>query len=193
MIIKLTKKNQDGIIREAVRILRSGGLIVIPTETVYGIAADYRSRKAVNKIFRSKKRDKKPLQLLAGSKKQAKGLFKTLSREIKDLIKDGFPGPLTIVAEKSGKVPCYLTCGLNTVGVRMPDHAFVLKLIKALGHPIAATSANISGEKPARTAKEAAKYFKSGIDLIIDGGKAKTGKASKVIEVLGGKVNVLRK
>ena len=108
-------------------------------------------------------------------------------------MKTNWPGPLTVVVKKRKSVPDFVTGNKDTVGLRMPDHEFVLTLIKKFGRPMATSSANISGKKPPVTAKEAVKYFKRGIDLVIDGGRCRIGKASEVIAVTGKDIIILRK
>ncbi|MFA5104292.1 MAG: L-threonylcarbamoyladenylate synthase [Candidatus Margulisiibacteriota bacterium] len=181
-------------VKSAVNILRSGGVIIFPTETVYGIGADFKNKKAVKKIFKLKKRSlSQPLQLLVSDIKQAKKLSKKLSPKVLKIMKNNWPGPLTVVVKKNKNVPNYVTGVKDTVGLRMPDHLLILEIIKTLGHPISASSANISGKKPPKTAKEAAKYFKRGIDLVIDGGRCKIGRASKVVDTTKRGFNILRK
>ena len=194
-IFKVNVKRIDGkIIRKAVAALKKGGLVIFPTETVYGLAADPLNKKAVAKIFKAKKRPlNQPLQLLISDPKHAKTLATKIPIKVNSMMKRFWPGPLTIVVKKKRNIPDIVTGGLNTVGIRVPDHDVALELIKAFGRPIAATSANLSGKKPPKTAKEAAKYLKGKVDFIIDSGKTKLGKASKVIDATAKTIKTLRK
>jgi len=191
--IRATRDNRAHIIKEAVRLLKKGKVMIFPTETVYGIGADAFNKKAVAKIFGLKKRPKtQPLQILIGDIKTAKKVSRNIPTKALSLMKKGWPGPLTVIITKKKIVPDIVTGNMNTVGLRIPDHPLMLEIIKTLGRPIAASSANISGKKPPVTAKEAARYFRSGIALVIDGGKCKRGKASKVIDATGKKNKIIR-
>lgn len=192
--IGITKDNSAYIIKEAVRLLKKGKVMIFPTETVYGIGADAFNKKAVAKIFKLKKRSKtQPLQILIGDFRSVNKVAKNISKKAKALMKKGWPGPLTVIVTKKKIVPDIVTGSMNTVGLRVPDHPLMLEIIRTLGHPIAASSANMSGKKPPKTAKEAAKHFKNGIAMIIDGGRCRIGKASKVIDATGTRTKTLRK
>ena len=166
-------------IENAIRILLSGGVVAFPTETVFGIGAALNKPKGIRKIFKIKERPKdKPLQVLVANMEQALKLGK-FNRRALALAKKDWPGPLTLVMPKTRKVSKLVTGGSNKVGLRMPDHKTALALIKKCG-PLAATSANKSGEKPALTVKEVKKKVPE-VGLILSG-KVKTGKASRVID-----------
>ena len=178
----------------AVKTLKRGGLIIFPTETVYGMGADPKNRKAVKKMFAAKKRPtSKPFQLLISDIKQAKRAAKKIPKNAAKLMRDLWPGPLTLVVKKKRSVPDFLTAGLPTVGLRMPDHPVALAVIKAFKGPIAATSANISGKKAPKTAKQAVKDLKNHVEIILDSGQTKIGIASKVLDISGSRVRTLRK
>lgn len=192
--IRITKANRQAVVMKAVSLLKQGKVMIFPTETVYGIGADFKNKKAVSKLFKLKKRPfTQPLQLLISDIKQAKKLSKKLSPKVLKIMKKSWPGSLTIVVKKNKNVPNFVTGGMGTVGLRVPDHPLILEIIEILGHPIAASSANISGKKPPKTAKAAARYFKSGIALVIDGGRCRIGKASKVIDATKYTIETLRK
>jgi L-threonylcarbamoyladenylate synthase len=166
-------------IEKAVEILKSGGVIAFPTETVFGIGAMISNKKAVKRIYELKKRPlSKPLQVLVADLKQARSLG-YLNKEALELAKSTWPGPLTLVVKKKRTVPSWVVGGGKTVGLRIPDHKTALSLLKLCG-PLAATSANLSEEKPALSTRETKKIL-PGIDYIIPG-KVKTGKASRVID-----------
>jgi len=179
-------------IAEACMILRSGGIVAFPTDTVYGIAAMPFDKKAVRKLYRIKKRGKKkPIALLVSSKKMAGKFAINMSSKAKKLISKYWPGPLTLVFKKRRSVPDFLTSGLPTIGIRMPKNKIALQLIKKAGGALAVTSANLSGNRPAVSADQI-KGLK-GIDLILDGGKCRIGTPSSVFAFIGGKLKVLRK
>jgi len=163
----------------AAKILRSGGVIAFPTETVYGLGALLSQPAAIKKIYKIKRRPKnKPLQVLVANLKQALELGRFNAKAL-TYIKSRWPGPLTLIVNKTSKVPRLVTGGKNKVGLRMPAHRVVLALIRKCG-PIIATSANISGKKPFLTAKEV-KNGLPGLDYVLPG-RVKLGKASKVVD-----------
>ena len=163
--------------------MKAGGVVAFPTETVYGIGASIKQPKAIKRIFKIKKRPKnKPLQVLIANLSQAKRLGK-FNKEAEKFAKNHWPGPLTLVVYKKKTVPKLVTGGSLKVGLRVPAHSAILKLIKKSG-PIVATSANKAGEKPALTAAEAKTKLPE-IDYVLPG-RIKTGKASKVVDATKG-------
>ncbi|MFC1510937.1 L-threonylcarbamoyladenylate synthase [Candidatus Margulisiibacteriota bacterium] len=172
----------------AVQILKSGGVIAFPTETVFGIGALLDKPEAIQRIFEIKKRPKdKPLQILVADLERAKQLGQ-FSQKAEEFAKKHWPGPFTLVVYKKDTVPQLVTGGSDKVGLRVPDHKIALELIKKCG-PIVATSANRSGEKPALTAKEVKEKLPE-VDYVL-AGKTKSGQASKVIDLSQG-TKVLR-
>ena len=180
--------NMDQKLKIAVKTLKTGGVIAFPTETVFGLGARLKDKKAVARIYKIKGRPRtKPLQILVASLKQAKELGK-FTKEALAVAAKGWPGPLTLVVEKKRTVPKIVTGGKSTVGLRIPDHKIALELIKQCG-PLAATSANESGEKPALTARQVKKLLPE-IDYILPG-RVGSGKPSKVVDATKG-LKVLR-
>lgn len=173
------KLGKDSL-KKAKNILLSGGVIIFPTDTVYGIAASIRSKKGLKRIFNIKKRPKnKPLPVLISNRKQLKDLVYDIPKETEKLIAKHWPGALTLIFKaKSG----------GTIGIRMPNHKELLSLIDECG-PLAATSANISGKTAPVTADE----VKIKADLLLDGGKCKAKEASTVIDVSENTLKILRK
>ncbi|MBN3033323.1 MAG: threonylcarbamoyl-AMP synthase [Candidatus Saganbacteria bacterium] len=170
-------------LKKAVKTLKTGGVIAFPTETVYGLGALLKNKKAIARIFAIKNRPKtKPLQILVASLEQAKKLGK-FNKKALALAEKYWPGPLTLIVGKKRAVPKLVTGGRSTVGLRIPDHKLALELIKKCG-PLAATSANLAGERPALTAKEAAQKFPA-LRTILPG-RARSGKASKVVDATDG-------
>ena len=164
---------------KAVKILKSGGVVAFPTETVYGLGALLTNKRAIRKIYRLKHRPShKPLQVLVASLKQAK-LLGRFDKKVEDFAKRRWPGPLTLIVRKTKLVPQLITGGSDKVGLRIPNHRTTLNLIRKCG-PIVATSANVTGELPALSAKEVEEKL-PGLDYILPG-RVKTGKASKVID-----------
>src|SRR5258708_16777547 len=140
-------------IQEAAQILRSGGLVAFPTETVYGLGANALDATAVAKIFEAKGRpETSPLIIHASSIQMARALVTEGPGEAEELAKRWWPGPLTMVLPKAARIPDIVTAGLGTVGVRVPAHPLALELIEAAGLPLAAPSANRFGELSPTTA-----------------------------------------
>ena len=171
-------------IRKAATIIRGGGVIAFPTETVYGLGANAFDDRAVKKIFKAKGRPAdNPLIVHIASKKQLFDVAATVPERAWILIRNFWPGPLTLVMKKSKKIPHIVTAGLQTVAVRMPDHPVALRFIKASRVPIAAPSANISGKPSATNAKHVMHDFEGRIDAVIDGGKTRHGVESTVLDL----------
>ena len=183
-IIKInSEKPQKKRIQEAVRVLRRGGLVIFPTDTVYGLGASIRFPRTIGKIYRIKKRSrKKPLVFLIGNKKDIIKFTGRLSNEVKKLIRDFWPGPLTLI---------FTSKKYKTIALRMPDHRIVLGLIRGVG-PLAVTSANLSGRKEKVTLKAVENQLLQKADLSIDGGKAPLGRVSTVLDVTKHPFKVIR-
>ncbi|GIP40926.1 threonylcarbamoyl-AMP synthase [Paenibacillus sp. J31TS4] len=185
---------EDPGILEAARLIRAGGLVAFPTETVYGLGADARSTAAVEGIFEAKGRPSdNPLIVHIAQREQVDELTEgadELSRRLMDAF---WPGPLTLVLPvKPGAVSPRVTAGLATVGVRMPDHPAALALIAAAGCPVAAPSANRSGRPSPTTAEHVLADLAGRIAGVVDAGPTGVGVESTVVEVAGGDVHVLR-
>jgi len=150
-VLKATSEN----IRVASEIVRDGGLVVYPTDTVYGLGCDPLNVKAVQRVFRVKGDRKKPLPILASSVADLEKIA-GLSDRARKIAAKFWPGPLTIIVPKKSALPSVVTCGLGSVGVRVPKHDVAVQLIRLSGGLLVGTSANKMGEKPPRTASEAA-------------------------------------
>ena len=174
-------------------VIKAGGIIGYPTETVYGLGADPFNPAAVNKIFRLKGREKnKPILLIAENIDQVKQLTAEYPMTAETLASAFWPGPLTMVFRASTELPVEIIGVNRTIGIRIPDHKMCLELIKISGVPITSTSANISGSKNPTSAEEVAANFGDQLDLIIDGGPAKSEIPSTVVSVDQEKVRLLR-
>ena len=178
------KELQKSKIEAAARIIKNGGLVAFPTETVYGLGANGLNRKAVKKIFEAKGRPQdNPLILHVSNMSEAKELVYKIPSKAKELIKSFWPGPLTIVLKKSKKVPDRVTAGLDSVAVRMPKNNIALELIKESGCPLAAPSANLSGKPSPTRAIHVADDLDGKIGAIIDGGEVDIGLESTVVDL----------
>ncbi len=156
---------------EAVQCLKSGGIIAIPTDTVYGLGADPFNADAVQKLYTIKGRpDGKPIPLVLSSVADVHRVARNLPNFFFHLTDRFWPGGLTIIVEAKELLPV-LTAGGNTVGLRIPDNPILLQILQEFGGPAAITSANLSGEPPATSPQEIGETLASRIDLIVDGGK----------------------
>lgn len=187
------KKENKKIIKEAVKIIRRGGLIAFPTETVYGLGANALDKKAVKKIFKAKGRPSdNPLIVHIADFTELFRLVKKIPKITEILAKKFWPGPLTLIFLKKKIVPNKVTAGGNTVAIRIPKNKTALKLIKDSGFPIAAPSANLSGRPSPTTAQHVFEDLGEKIDLIIDGGKTDIGVESTVVDLTVNPPQILR-
>lgn len=187
----LTEKPADLTI--AAQMLAAGEVVAIPTETVYGLAADARNGAAVAAIFRAKGRPAdNPLIVHIADYEQLDGLFARVPTVAKALAEAYWPGPLTIIFDKANGVPDEVTAGLSTVAVRMPSHPVARELIRLSGCPLAAPSANLSGSPSPTDARRVAQDMDGRIAAIVDGGACEFGVESTVVSLTGDKVRLLR-
>lgn len=169
---------------EAARIIANGGLIAFRTDTFYGLGADPLNAAAVVKIRELKGREEnKPILLLISNMDQLERFVADESGNFRIIAGQHWPAPLTLIGSARPELPIALTAGSNTIGVRLADDENVRALVRACGGALTATSANLSGKPPARTAKEVEDYFPKGIDLIIDGGEVTVTEPSTVLDL----------
>jgi L-threonylcarbamoyladenylate synthase len=181
-------------ITQVCSILSLGGVIVFPTETVYGIGCDLFSETGRNKIYELKNRPSNlPLSAHVSSIEMALSLLTNDVPDVFFLLAENFlPGPLTIILEKNKSVPDFVTAGMGTIGIRFPDNKIALRIINNYGKPLAATSANISGNPSAIDCSEIIRDFSEKIPLMIDGGRTDFANESTVISLVGEKPVVIR-
>lgn len=186
------KINEENLI-ECSKCILNGGTVIFPTETVYGIGANALEYTSVEKIFKAKGRPgDNPLIVHICDTNMLNKVAKNINEIEQKLIDNFWPGPMTIILNKTNLVAQNVTCGLETVGVRMPDNEVALKLIKESGVPIAAPSANISGRPSGTKVSDLFGELNGRVDYIIDYGESKIGVESTVIKVIDGKVLILR-
>ena len=175
---------QKQIIEQAGQILKQGGLVAFPTETVYGLGANGLDADACKKIYQAKGRPSdNPLILHIAKKQSLYEIVKQVPQKAEKLIDAFWPGPLTMIFQKKDCVPYEITGGFDTVAVRFPAHAVAQNVIEAAGVPIAAPSANVSG-KPSPTRASHVLFDLDGkIDMILDGGSTQVGLESTIIDV----------
>lgn len=179
-----TKRLQANQIDEAATILHQGGLVVFPTETVYGLGADGLNETAVKQIFIAKGRPSdNPLILHIHDPAQLEEIVMNFPQAAQALIQAFWPGPLTLVFQKQSHIPAVVTASLNTVAVRMPNHEIALDLLKTINRPVAAPSANISGRPSSTKFNHVMDDLEGKVDAVIDGGSSVIGIESTVVDV----------
>ena len=170
-------------IKKGARILRNGGVIAFPTDTVYGLGADALNPPAVERIYELKKRPRsQQFPLLIADAKQLTALAEPIPEIAWFLARRFWPGGLTLVLSRKDSVPAHLT-STSSIAVRIPDHPVCEALIQNLGNPLIGTSANVSGQPAALTAEEVEQQFGGKIDLIINGGQCPGGKESTIVDI----------
>ncbi len=188
--MKVIKESQD-ILPQVALFLKEGGIVICPTDTVYGFLADAGNEKTVNRVFAIKKRLKsKPLSLFIKDMKMAEGLA-LINQTQANMLKKYWPGKYTFILPRKPKTKVY-GIGEQTVALRIPDYPFLNDLLKKFGKPLAQTSVNISGKRTLDTISAIIEQFGSKKILIIDGGDRKNSKASKLIDATKDTINVLR-
>ena len=179
-------------IDRAVALLNSGEVVAIPTETVYGLGASINSPEAIEYIFELKGRPRtNPLIVHAANLEQAKSLFSNFPAELEVLANQFWPGSLTLVLPKSNKVSDQITAGKNTVGIRVPNHPILLKVLEQTG-PIAAPSANPFERISPTTAQHVSNYFPKGLKMVLDGGPCQAGIESTIVGYENSRITVYR-
>ena len=171
------------VIEEASMVLLDGGIIAIPTDTVYGLGVDATNPTAVHKLFKIKERGEgKAIPILIHDIRQLSSLAKNIPPEIREVMERFWPGALTIVFEKYRNTFMALSQG-STLGIRIPDNIVCLKVLEMTARPMATTSANTSGKEPATTAAQVIRYFGDKIDLVLDSGDLVSRPVSTVLDV----------
>ena len=177
----------------AAEIICAGGLVAVPTETVYGLAGNGMDEKAVEKIYEVKGRPAiKPLSLMVASPEEIGRFAVDVPDAAKALAEKFWPGPLTIVLKANPDIPEIVRAGGDTIGLRCPDHALTLKALREAGVPFAAPSANLSGAPSPKTAGDVLKVFDGVIDAVIDGGACTLGRESTILDMSKKPYRVLR-
>ena len=180
-------------LKEVATAIKNGKVVVFPTETVYGIGTNGLDEKAIEKLYKLKKRPKnKPISLLVNNMDMINDIAEDITELEYKLINKFMPGPLTIILKKKNKIPDILTANSSTVGIRIPQNEIAIKLIEYAKVPIATSSANISGKSSGINLKNIMNDFNDDIDYYIDGGFSKIGIASTVVQVLDGIPHILR-
>lgn len=176
----------------AARVIAAGGVVAFRTDTFYGLGADPFNRDALNGVNELKGRDGKPILVVVSDEDVVERFIAGKSQLFEAVVRRHWPGALTLVTEAKGEVPSELTAGSQTVGLRLPDDEEVRSFVRATGGALTATSANLAGEPPARSAAEVARAFPTGLDLIVDGGPSRGDKPSTVLALDGDEPRLIR-
>lgn len=184
-IIKIELQHIDEKkLKKVIDVLTEGGLVIIPTDTVYGIVANSKNESSVKRLYKIKKRPlDKPFTIIIERKERIEEFSKIVPRSAYKLIDKFWPGPLTVIIPKEDG---------TSVGLRMPDHNFVLRLLGELDFPLVCPSANISGKKPPSNLNEALKELDGLVDLAVDGGSTPIGIESTVVDLTKEPASILR-
>ncbi len=180
-------------LKEPAKIIRSGGIVVFPTETVYGIGTNGLDENAVKRLYDIKNRPlTKPISLLVSDMTMINEVAQDISELEYRLMESFFPGPLTLILQKKNIVPDILTANQDTVGIRMPSCEITRKLVQFANVPIAAPSANISNKPSGTNLNDIMPDFKNKVDYFIDAGESKLGIASTIVKVINDIPHILR-
>ena len=178
---------------EPAKIIKNGGIVVFPTETVYGIGANGLDENAVKKLYNVKQRPlNKPISLLVSNMDMVNLVAKDITELEYRLMEELFPGPFTIILKKKEIVPDIVTANQDTVGIRMPAGEIARKLVEYANVPIATPSANISGKPSGTNFESVMRDFEGKVDFFIDGGKSELGISSTIVKVIDGVPHILR-
>ncbi len=193
-IIKINPASPEiSAILEAASVLKSGGIIGLPTDTVYGLGADAGNEEALQELYMIKAREPgKPTSILIHSRNQLGALVSEITGPAEFLMETFWPGPLTIIFKASAKVHSILSAGGGTIGIRIPDSPVCLGILRETGFPLTAPSANVSGRPPACSAQEVFESFNGRIKLILDGGEADSSSPSTIADATGADIKIIR-
>jgi L-threonylcarbamoyladenylate synthase len=193
MTTEIIKLDNDSIDSEILNSILEGFPIAFPTETVYGLGTPISSKLGVKEIFRIKGREQtKPLAAHISDIEQVTGLSEEIPHDFFVLAKHFLPGPLAIIIKKSNKIDGAVTCGFDTISIRYPDSLVACDLIDLIGQPIAATSANLSGNISSISAEQVYKELNGKIKYIVDDGVTHYKMESTIVSLAGGSIKILR-
>jgi len=192
MGIKLSSSIQEQV-EKGISILKQGGVVVFPTDTIYGLGASINVSSAVERVYQIKERPRQmALPLLLADVSQIDEVARSVPPPVRLLADKFLPGALTLVLFKSKSVPDIVTSNNKSVAVRIPAHPIPIALVRGVGTPVVGTSANLSGSPSALTADEARAQLGDKVDLIIDGGQCPGGKESTIVDLTGETPVILR-
>ena len=178
---------------ETVKVLKDGGIVIFPTETVYGIGTNALSESSVKRIYEVKERpDEKPLSIMVSNIDEI-SKYAIIENDIeRKIITNFMPGPITIILKKKKGIFDYISSGKETIGIRIPDNRIILELLKKAEIPIVAPSANISGRPSGIVFEEILNDFYGKVDVAINGGKCEISEPSTIVQVINNEPVILR-
>lgn len=180
-------------LNEVIDILKDNGIVIFPTETVYGIGGNALSNEVADRIYEIKQRPRdKAINILVSSKEDIEKYANIRSNIEREIIEKYMPGPITLILEKKDDFGKSFTANNDTIGVRIPDSIIVQEILKRIDFPLIAPSANISGNPSGVEVSEIIKDFDGKVDAIIDGGRAKLALASTIVKVENEEIKILR-
>lgn len=183
----------DARIEEAAAVIKGGGLVAFPTDTVYGLGVDPFNRDAVGRIYKVKQRSGTlSLPVLLPDKEAVYTVASEVPEKALSLMEHFWPGGLTLIFRRSARFPDYVAALSDKIAVRVPDHVVPIMLMKKTGTSIVGTSANVSGRPPALTAQEVREQLGDAVDIIIDGGRCPGGVESTLVDVTGPELEIIR-
>lgn len=181
-------------LNEVIQTLENGGIVIFPTDTVYGVSCNCKKEESIKKLYEIKKRPNyKPINVLTNDISKIKLITRSINNLEQKLIEKYMPGALTLIMKKNEEVPSVLTAGLETIGVRIPQNEIALSILEKFEYPLAVTSVNLSGEKDGTEIDDFYEEFKDKVDIIIDGGKSKIGVPSTIVKVKNNSIEILRR
>ena len=192
-IIRLSELSRDKAIRRLCQLLERGKIIAYPTETYYGLGAKYDREDSLKRIYTIKRRPhEKAMPLIIGKAEQLSLLTPLLPDIAQKLIKQFWPGPLTLILQAREDLSCHITANTGKVAVRIPGPSFALDLARHLDFPITATSANVTGMPPAETAGTVINYFGNLLHAVVESGITPGTAPSTIVDVTGREIRVVR-
>lgn len=181
------------LVRQAVAVLRQGGIAAYPTETFYGLGVDVTNEQAIKHLFEVKRRDYgNPVAVVVADREMLATIVEKIPEKAKVLMDVFWPGPLTILFQTNSQISRRLTTNTGKIGIRISSHPVATALSRELGRPLTTTSANLSGFPPSLTLRHLKNYFKDKVDLIVDSGDLGPSRGSTVVDVTEEKLAVIR-
>ena len=179
------------VMKEIIDVINNDGIVIMPTDTIYGIVAKATNEDVIKRVYSLKKRDdRKPMLILVSDNEMLKNYVSSINKVEQTLIDNLWPGPLTIIFDKKN-ISDLLTGGLSTVGIRIPNNKEMLDIISSVGVPLLSTSVNLSGEKSATCVSNINKTMLDNVDFVYDNGEC-NDVPSTIIRVVNGEVKILR-
>ncbi len=185
---------KDDYLDQAITLLQKGEVICFPSDTLYLVGTDLDNKSAIEKLYRIKNRDfEVPLTILGANKEDLLNYVLDWTPVAEKLSQDFWPGGLTMILKKSFKVPDYVVSGMDTVGIRIPNHPVIIKILEEYGKPLAVSGANLSGNAGSSTGRHIAEeLYDTELSLLLDAGRTPLSEQSTIIDISGDNVVIVR-